>query len=106
MFKKITVMKTVIISLQRDTSPGAVLEEQTPVDQPLVEPTRLVPGIDHVAGAGGLLEHTDLVLARAGVVVGHGGRDALERLVALGVVDLEGAVFSLRQFLSYPRDTN
>lgn len=78
--------------LQRDTPASAVLEEQAAVDQTFIEPARLVSRVDHVAGTSGLLEHADLVLASAGVVVGHGGGDALEGLVALGVVDLEGAV--------------
>lgn len=51
----------------------------------------LVAGVDDVAGAGGLLQDSDLVLALAGVVVVHGGGDGLELVVALGVVNLEGA---------------
>jgi hypothetical protein len=78
--------------LQRDTSISRVLDEQTAVDLAFVEPGLLVAGVDDVGGTGGFLEDTDLVLPSAAVIVGHGTGDGLERIVALGVVDLQGAV--------------
>lgn len=77
--------------LQRDTAIGAVLNEHAAVDETLVNATLLVARVHDIAGAGGLLEEADLVLALAGVVVGHGVGHALERRVTLGVVDLESA---------------
>ena len=77
--------------LQRNTPVGAVLDKQAAIDQALVKVALLVASVDDVARAGRLLEDADLVLALARVVVGDGAGDALERVVALGVVHLEGA---------------
>jgi len=56
-----------------------------------VDAALLVAGVDDVASTCRLLQDADLVLAFARVVVGYGGGDGLECVVALGVVDLEGA---------------
>lgn len=77
--------------LQRHAAARAVLDKQAAVDEPLVEVLGLKARVDDVVGARGLLEDADLELPVARVVVGKGAGRALEGLVVLGVVDLEGA---------------
>ena len=89
--------------LQRNTPVGAVLDKQAAVDQALVKVALLVTRVDDVARAGRLLENADLVLALARVVVGDGAGDALERVVALGVVHLKGTDRLLAAAARLPR---
>lgn len=80
-----------LAGLQRHAPVRTILEEDAAVDLSLVDPGFLVPAVDDVVGAGGLLQDADLVLTLTGVVVRQGLGDGLERLVARRVVDLQGA---------------
>lgn len=74
-----------------DAAVGAILDEDAPVDEALVEGALLEARVDDVASAGGLLEDADLVLALARVVIVDGVGDGAEGGAALGVPGLDCA---------------
>lgn len=77
--------------LPRQTIPSRVLDKDTAVDLALVDAALLEAVVDNGGGVGRLLEDADLELAAAVVGVGQECRHVLQRRVADGVVDLEGA---------------
>lgn len=80
--------------LQRDTPTRTILNENPTINLPLINPALLIPLIDHIIRARRFLQNTKLILALSGIIIRHGLGDAAQRLVALGVVDLEGAAIS------------
>lgn len=90
--------------LKRDAAAFAVFDKDAAVDETFVEVALVVARVDDVAGAGGLAEDADLVLALAGVVVGQGVGHAAEGFGASAVVYTEGAVIfhvSLNHFTPF-----
>jgi len=97
-FSSIPPKKKFLLTLFRDAGVGTtILDKDAAVDETLVQTALLVTRVDDVAGSGGLLEHADLVLAFAGVVVVDGVGCLGEFLVAFRVPYLEGA-FNSCQF--------
>lgn len=80
-----------ISHLRRNAAVRAVLYKETSVDLTFVDAGLLVAAVNDVVGAGGLLQHADLVGAASGIVVCDVCRDGFEVGVAEGVVDFEGA---------------
>lgn len=79
--------------LQRDTPTCTILNENSTINLPFINPTFLIPLIYHIISARRFLKNTKLVLALSRIVIRHRLGDAAQRLIALGIVDLEGTVF-------------
>lgn len=85
---------------QGDGAGGAVLLEDAPEDDALVDSRGLLGVLGDVGAAvDALLEHAEVVLALAADVVGQGLGDLGEGVVAGGVEDLGGAARGVGQFM-------